>query len=57
MNLRLDGIRMIYIEVCAFANDYNNDGGGYILVPIHPVFLEKADKKLIKADKKPIEKN
>ena len=24
----------IYRSVCAFANDYNNDGGGYILVGV-----------------------
>ena len=24
----------IYRSVCAFANDYNNDGGGYIVIGI-----------------------
>ena len=24
----------IYHSVCAFANDYNNDGGGYIVVGV-----------------------
>lgn len=24
----------IYRSICAFANDYNNDGGGYILVGV-----------------------
>ncbi len=32
----------IYHSVCAFANDYNNDGGGYIVVGVEEKTTKKA---------------
>ena len=34
MNLRLHGIDDIYHSICAFANDFDNVGGGYVLIGV-----------------------